>query len=313
MSHTVSIAMTTYNGERFLREQLDSIYSQTLLPNEIVVCDDNSTDRTVKILEEYKKKYGLRYYVNNPRLGVNENFYKAISLCTSDYIALSDQDDIWLPNKIEITYKKLLEIDNGKPSVVSSTCHDIDASGNFIKKRPKMEDSFGYAATLLTSGHNQGCSLMMNKEMAKLALNLKNKDSRVKTIMFDAFISFLAAILGNKYNLGTPLMLYRHHDSNVVAKVQTKRKNIIERAKVQDVYVGFIPDVRFRALKIITDILGEEISNQDIRKLLEKLEAINNSSFPYGLLTICKLSELSNKQKKTILIKSLICKIIKTI
>ena len=305
--------MTTYNGERFLREQLDSIYSQTLLPNEIIVCDDNSTDRTINILEEYKEKYGLKYYVNNPKLGVNENFYKAISLCASDYIALSDQDDIWLPNKIEVTYKKLLEIDNGKPSVVSSMCHDIDTYGNFIKRTPKKEDTFGYAATLLTSGHNQGCSLMMNKEMAKLVLKLKDKDSRAKTIMFDAFISFLAAILGNKYNLGTPLMLYRHHDSNVVAKISTKRKSIRERARAQNLYVGFIPDVRFRCLKIITDILGKEISNQDICKLLAKLETINNSSFIHGLLIIYKLPELSKKRKKTILIKSLISKIIKII
>jgi glycosyltransferase involved in cell wall biosynthesis len=91
----ISLAMPTYNGERFLREQLDSIYNQTIVPDEVIVVDDCSTDGTISILEEYKKKYGLKYWVNEKNLGYNKNFEKAISLCTGDYIALSDQDDVW--------------------------------------------------------------------------------------------------------------------------------------------------------------------------------------------------------------------------
>ena len=101
MNKKISLAMTTYNGEKFLREQLESIYSQTRVPDEVIVCDDNSSDGTIQILEEYRQNKGLIYYVNKPALGVNSNFYKAISLCTGDYIALSDQDDIWKCDKIK--------------------------------------------------------------------------------------------------------------------------------------------------------------------------------------------------------------------
>ena len=75
----ISLAMPTYNGERFLREQLDSIYNQTIVPDEVIVVDDCSTDGTISILEEYKKKYGLKYWVNEKNLGYNKNFEKAIS------------------------------------------------------------------------------------------------------------------------------------------------------------------------------------------------------------------------------------------
>ena len=96
----VSIAMATYNGEKYLKEQLDSIYAQTYKDIEVIVCDDCSSDKTVEILDEYKEKYGLKYYINEKNLGFKKNFEKAISLCSGDFIALADQDDIWIENKI---------------------------------------------------------------------------------------------------------------------------------------------------------------------------------------------------------------------
>ena len=82
----VSIVMATYNGSLHLREQLDSIYSQTRIPDEVVVVDDNSTDGTLKILDEYHHKYGLLYLKNKVNLGVSRNFEKAICNCCGDYI-----------------------------------------------------------------------------------------------------------------------------------------------------------------------------------------------------------------------------------
>lgn len=101
MNKTVSIALATYNGARFLREQLDSIYAQTYKVFEVVATDDGSTDGTLQILEEYQRSHGLRFSVNEARLGFVKNFEKAISLCDGDFIALSDQDDIWHPSKLE--------------------------------------------------------------------------------------------------------------------------------------------------------------------------------------------------------------------
>jgi len=100
---TISIAMCTYNGERFLQEQLDSFLAQTRLPDELVVCDDGSQDGTVAILEAFAAQapFPVRLFKNPQNLGFSKNFEKAISLCQGDIIALSDQDDVWLPEKLE--------------------------------------------------------------------------------------------------------------------------------------------------------------------------------------------------------------------
>ncbi len=100
---TVSVVMCTYNGEKYIREQLDSLLLQTIQPNEIIVIDDCSTDSTYKILCNYKEQHPNLIHLerNNQNLGINKNFFKAMDMATSDYIAISDQDDIWEPNKIE--------------------------------------------------------------------------------------------------------------------------------------------------------------------------------------------------------------------
>ncbi len=99
----VSIAMCTYNGARFLSEQLESFAAQTRIPDELVVCDDGSTDDTVSLIASYAKTVGfpVRLIRNSQKLGPAKNFEKAIGLCEGEIIILSDQDDIWLSRKIE--------------------------------------------------------------------------------------------------------------------------------------------------------------------------------------------------------------------
>lgn len=102
----ISVVMCTYNGaSRHLREQLDSIFSQTLLPGEIIVQDDRSTDSTMAVLGEYARKapegVEFRVYQNSVQKGINQNFFSAMRRATGKLIAVSDQDDIWLPTKLE--------------------------------------------------------------------------------------------------------------------------------------------------------------------------------------------------------------------
>ena len=99
----LSIAMCTFNGTDYLPEQLDSIVKQIRLPDELIVCDDNSTDMTLQILNKFREiaPFQVKIYNNIERLGPTKNFEKAINLCKGDIIILSDQDDVWLPHKIE--------------------------------------------------------------------------------------------------------------------------------------------------------------------------------------------------------------------
>lgn len=220
----ISIAMTTFNGERYLQEQLNSLYTQTRVPDEVFVSDDGSEDSTVDILKEFQHKYGLKYCINDHSIGVNMNFEHAIRSCSGDYIMICDQDDIWLPEKIEKTYNKMKEIEEDKPSVVSSQHWIINGNGEIISKKTNIKkDSLACADTLLMpAGTSQGCSLMINK---KLLDNLKSFP-KTEDCMYDSYISFICASIGLKYNMSNPLMLYRHHDNNVLARISLEKKNI---------------------------------------------------------------------------------------
>lgn len=105
----IAVVIATYNGEQFLREQLDSVLAQTLMPTEIIIQDDNSTDGTWAVLQEYQQRYPnlIRLYKNEKGLGAHLNFEKAFQYVTADYIAPCDQDDIWMPEKLERSYNAL--------------------------------------------------------------------------------------------------------------------------------------------------------------------------------------------------------------
>jgi len=104
----ISIALCTYNGEKFLEEQLDSLIQQDYRPIEIIAVDDFSSDRSFEILQKYKQRFSYFKIFRNPEnLGFLKNFEKSLSLCKGEYIAFCDQDDIWLPNKLSLQIENL--------------------------------------------------------------------------------------------------------------------------------------------------------------------------------------------------------------
>ena len=211
----VSIAITTYNGEKYLAEQLDSLYSQTRQPDEVIAVDDCSKDNTMKILDEYGKKYNLKFYANDKNLGIAKNFEKAISLCTRDYIMLCDQDDIWLPQKIEKSLKKIKEIENNEPALV--VCENIPVNSNLERTSylPAKKDSSNFMDTFFGGGR-QGCCMIMNRKLLPLVIPIRHE-------IYDLYIALIAAMCGAKHNLAEPLVYYRTHSGNAVGKI-TKSK-----------------------------------------------------------------------------------------
>ena len=291
----VSVAMTTYNGEKYLKEQLDSLYSQTVVPDEIVVCDDCSKDRTIDILEDYHQKKGLKYYVNSSNLGVNKNFEKAIRLCTSGYVAICDQDDIWFPQKIEILLKKMMEVENGEPCVVSSQSESLNKN---ISPKPcsVKKDSVGVSATLLYAGNVQGCTLMLNRKIIDM---LKPFPESYKAVMmYDCYISFVAATCGVKYNLGQVLMSYRHHDSNVLAKI-TRKKPFFSRLMSKLKYEKFdrmFPSQRARTLKYVYDEY-ENVMKNEAKDTINRIRNYVNGNMMERIVSIYSFDEISVSRK----------------
>lgn len=206
----ISLAMPTYNGEKYLREQLDSIYNQTLVPDEVVVVDDCSTDGTPAILEEYKQKFGLKYYVNEKNLGYNKNFEKAICLCSGDYIALSDQDDVWFKDKIEVSYQAIRKFPEEKPALVSSFVEQVDADLRLVRKDvARMQE--GDWRLNLTRYNAQGCTLMFNRALLKYILPFP------EDMIYDAYIGLTASMVGNRYYIPKRLEYYRLYGGNSLA------------------------------------------------------------------------------------------------
>lgn len=288
----VSIAMATYNGERFLRQQLESLLNQTIKPYEILIVDDCSSDGTIDILKEYQERDLVKLQINESNLGVNKTFEKSMRLCSGEYIMFCDQDDVWFPNKVEVTLKKMIEIEENLPAVVSSQCNDIDAAGNVIRLKIPQQDTSSIEATIIGQGKSQGCTLMLNRKLISIL-----KPFPEKVPLYDVYVSLLAAALGIKYNLGIPLMNYRHHNTNVIAKINNKKQNIFNRILIKIRENKFIiPKQRFDSLRLIRREYGNSMKPQ-VLKLIDGLIEYEKTNVLRQLKFIFSLRGLSYPYK----------------
>ncbi|MDD2358074.1 MAG: glycosyltransferase family 2 protein [Thiovulaceae bacterium] len=215
----VSIAMATYNGDEFLKEQLDSIYAQSYKNIEVIVCDDCSSDKTIEILKMYEIKYGLKYYMNEQNLGYVKNFERAINLCNGDYIALADQDDIWLENKIEFL---LANIEDNL--LIHSDCELIDENGQTISKTWKNElKSHKVFEDFLFSNVATGCTIMFKKKLLERILPFPEG-----LTYHDWYLSINAAKDNKIVYINKPLIKYRQHiNQNTSAYIEGKFQALI--------------------------------------------------------------------------------------
>ena len=175
---TTSVALCTYNGEKYLAEQLDSILTQTVPIDEIVVCDDGSTDNTISILEEYESTfpYLFKIYKNKENLGYTKNFEQAINLCDRDIIFLCDQDDIWLKEKVKTVL--LFFIAHPKINVI---CHRIKIMQNGNYLQTSFWDEEGFKTSF--SNHEVLQYLLFNKNVFPGMSMVLTKEAKKK---FDA-------------------------------------------------------------------------------------------------------------------------------
>lgn len=216
MSPTISIALSTYNGQRFLRQQLDSIYAQTISPAQVVAVDDCSTDGTVALLEEYVERHGLKLYLNTTNQGCIQTTSRALSLCTGDYIALSDQDDIWFPEKLETLHYHL-----GDKTLVCSDSLLCDERGNLLgnshRRRSLVPIPKNGASpdtlyrSLLYMNFVTGCTALFRRSLLDRALPIP-PESR----MHDWWLALWATQEQGIVYYEEPLQYYRQHDNNIV-------------------------------------------------------------------------------------------------
>lgn len=214
---SVSVAMCTYNGAKYLVEQIDSILNQGY-PNiiEIVCVDDNSSDNTWELLESYAKKDArLKLHKNETNLGFIRNFEKAISLTSSELIAIADQDDIWAINKIE---KLVAAI--GDNLMAYSDNEYIDGNGNKLGKRFSDFRQLKTAVSCLNFAFYNGISghtILFNKKLLDFAMPFD------RTIPYDYWLAFHAAQHGQIPYVDEPLVQYRQHESNAIGATGVRK------------------------------------------------------------------------------------------
>ncbi|EJF33403.1 hypothetical protein JC2156_07650 [Weissella koreensis KCTC 3621] len=222
----VSVVMSTYNGDRYLENQLDSILNQKFdnqkFDLKIYIRDDGSKDNTQDIIDKYVNNYPdivNQVDKNNPNIGVKQSFFKLLKLVDGDYYFFSDQDDIWLPNKLD----KFLEVfslhENNIPVGVYSDLWVADANGVSIGKRMKENTSIGQDKDVLPNLLNRylvtGASFAINKKTVEY-VNEVNEKIFDKVNMHDSFIGLLVAMTGSLEFIDEPLVNYRQHGNNVV-------------------------------------------------------------------------------------------------
>lgn len=203
----VSVVMCTYNGEKFLHQQIGSVLSQTYTNIELLIADDASSDNTVSILEEYRRKDNrVKYLVNDKNLGYNKNFEKAMLLASGEYIAPCDQDDIWAASKIEIMMKQW----PGNSLFVYSLSGSF--SGNDFENRTNAPNVF-YSAIddvhkLVFNSPVHGHACIFKKELLNICTPFP------ADIFYDWWISMHAASTGAVGCIPQTLTWHRVHDSN---------------------------------------------------------------------------------------------------
>lgn len=221
----ISVAMATYNGEPFLREQLDSIAAQTRLPDELVVCDDGSSDRTVEIICEFSRSapFPVRIYRNPQKLGYGDNFLNVARKCRGDWIAFCDQDDKWLPNKLD-TVARYFSVPGRNVVLIVHSALVVDqtlvASDVRYPNIKRMRICPGRdLPDLWFAG---GLAMVFR---ADLVTRCASEDRgpghgpRQEPLAHDAWICWLARILGDIAMLPNTLVLYRRHSAATTTKL----------------------------------------------------------------------------------------------
>ncbi len=233
----IDILLSTYNGAAFLEELLQSLYAQTFTDWHLLIRDDGSEDNTPQLLENYREKDRNRITFitdGDKQLGPKRSFEKLLQQSEADYILFCDQDDVWLPNKIVHTLKKMQELESKNPHTPALVFSDLTVTDNnlqivhpslwkFTKVNP---ENINNIYKLIINNPVVGCTVMINKKLKEQALPFP-----AGVIMHDLWLAITAAANGEIVYLNEPAVLYRIHSNNTIGASRTDKKYYLKRLK----------------------------------------------------------------------------------
>jgi glycosyltransferase involved in cell wall biosynthesis len=287
----ISVALCTYNGEKYVAEQLDSILNQSIHVDEIVICDDGSTDKTGTIIREYQQKYHgiFKIFSNEKNIGYTKNFEKAIGLCSGDLIFLCDQDDIWKLNKVEVV-KQAAEL-NPQKNIFAHRIEILESNGKTINQSFWDIDNFNPNSTnieilqylLFQRNIFPGMSIVITKDAQQKYFPFINPD---KKIIHDFELLIKSCRDNSFYVIDMVLCFYRIHENQNIGF----DKNFIQNKKdnKNSIYLKF-KNINWINNKIATFNLDknlETIYKEKCRTDYQKF--IKTLPFPKNLITHLK-------------------------
>jgi glycosyltransferase involved in cell wall biosynthesis len=233
----IDILLATYNGERFLSEQIQSLLNQTCAHWRLIIRDDGSTDNTRSIIYRYQQQYPQKIIVledSQTNLGACRNFARLLEHSSAEYVMFSDQDDVWLPAKIALTLEKMKKMveryGNDVPLLVYTDMKVVNDRLSIISESFWKNQAFNPAigqslSRFLVSNVATGCTVMINKKLRELSVPIPQE-----ALMHDWWVGLIAVAFGRTDYVDDVTMLYRQHCMNVVgAKWDISIKTIIQK------------------------------------------------------------------------------------
>lgn len=269
----IAVLLATYNGERYLQELLQSLLRQSHKDFCCFIHDDGSHDGTIKILEEFCSQFP-EYFVlvgGDSTGGAKYNFMYLLKCVEADYYMFCDQDDVWLPDKVELTYDLMIKQNSDIPLVVYSDLKIVDANLDLI-------DSSYYHYTgknpiktslidLLKSNVTVGCTMMINRILRDKSLQIYDIDN---IFMHDWWMSLIASAIGKVIFLDQQTILYRQHGNNSIGAI--KKKKLFEKVAQYIDYKQMLAKKKYyiqRPIKFcreLSNVVGQECKGIDFIK-----------------------------------------------
>lgn len=271
----VSIALCTYNGEKFLNKQLTSILSQTHGNIELIIVDDFSTDNTVKLIKAFQKTdQRIKLIINESNIGYNQNFQKAISLCTGDFISISDQDDIWLNHKIETLLQAI-----GPQDMVYCNSAFIDANdqltGQFIINPERNQEDFQHYKNILMENFVTGHNALFRRDALQKIFPFPEAS------FYDWWMGFIMLYENKLAYCNQVLTHYRTHESSVMNVINNKHRSNskLNQFKTTNTIINQVKNfANYKAIK--------EQDRLFLQSLVNALQVKRSSYYSFSLFNI---------------------------
>ncbi|HEO6607446.1 TPA: glycosyltransferase family 2 protein [Streptococcus agalactiae] len=303
----VNILMATYNGEKFLAQQIESIQKQTFKEWNLLIRDDGSSDKTCDIIRNFTAKDSRIRFINeneHHNLGVIKSFFTLVNYEVADFYFFSDQDDVWLPEKLSVSLEAAKHKASDVPLLVYTDLKVVNQELNILQDSMIRAQSHHANTTLLpelTENTVTGGTMMINHALAEKWFTPND------ILMHDWFLALLAASLGEIIYLDSPTQLYRQHDNNVLgARTMDKRFKILREGpkSVFTRYWKLIHDSQKQA-SLIVDKYGDIMTANDL-ELIKCFIKIDKQPFMTRLRWLWKYGYSKNQFKHQVVFKWLI-------